>query len=78
MPARTKSKSAPRSLENVRVRSLRRLSTPAEIKRALPAGKKSAQTAATGRAEAQAILHGRDKRFLVIVGPCSVHDPEAA
>jgi 3-deoxy-7-phosphoheptulonate synthase len=78
MPARTKSKSAPRSLENVRVRSLRRLSTPGEIKRALPAGKNSAQTAATGRAEAQAILHGRDKRFLVIVGPCSVHDPEAA
>ena len=78
MPARPESKSAPRPLENVRVRSLRRLATPGEIKRALPAGKKSAQTAAQGRAEAQAILHGRDQRLLVIVGPCSVHDPEAA
>jgi len=78
MPARTKSKTAPRPLENVRVRSLRRLSTPREIKRVLPASKTAAQTAATGRAEAQAILHGRDKRFLAIVGPCSVHDPVAA
>jgi len=78
MPQRPKNPSAPRALENVRVRSLRRLATPGAIKRALPANKKSAQTAADGRAEAQAILHGRDKRFLVIVGPCSVHDPEAA
>lgn len=78
MPRRQTAKSSPRTLENVRVRSLRRLSTPCEIKRALPAGKKSSQTAATGRAEAQAILHGRDKRLLVIVGPCSVHDPDAA
>jgi 3-deoxy-7-phosphoheptulonate synthase len=78
MPRRPSKKSAPRPLENVRVRSLRRLSTPREIKRVLPAGKKSAATAAAGRAEAQAILHGHDKRFLAIVGPCSVHDPEAA
>jgi len=78
MPRRQPAKSAPRPLENVRVRSLRRLAMPREIKRALPAGKKSAVTAATGRAEAQAILQGRDTRFLAIVGPCSVHDPEAA
>jgi 3-deoxy-7-phosphoheptulonate synthase len=78
MPRRPPKKSAPRPLEDLRVRSLRRLATPRGIKAALPAGKVSAQTAAVGRAEAQAILHGRDARFLVIVGPCSVHDPEAA
>lgn len=78
MARRSTKNTAARPLENVRVRSLRRLATPRDIKRDLPAGKKSARTAADGRAEAQAILHGRDKRFLAIVGPCSIHDPEAA
>jgi 3-deoxy-7-phosphoheptulonate synthase len=78
MPRRQTAKSAPRPLEDVRVRRLRRLATPREIKRLLPAGKISAGVAASGRAEAQAILHGRDTRFLAIVGPCSVHDPDAA
>jgi 3-deoxy-7-phosphoheptulonate synthase len=78
MARRKTEKSAPRPLENVRVRNLRRLSTPEEIKRVLPAVTKSAQTVSAGRAEAQAILHGRDQRFLAIVGPCSLHDPEAA
>lgn len=31
-----------------------------------------------GRNEAVEILHGRDDRLLVIVGPCSIHDPSAA
>lgn len=78
MPRRPTKPSAVRPLENIRVRSLCPLDTPREIKRALPAGEKSARTAAAGRAEARAILHGNDARFLAIVGPCSIHDPEAA
>lgn len=70
--------SAARPLENVRVRNLLPLDTPRQIKRALPASAKASHAAAAGRAEAQAILRGRDERFLVIVGPCSIHDPEAA
>jgi len=52
MTVRKKTSAKTRPLENVRVRSLRRLSTPREIKRALPSGKKSADTASAGRAEA--------------------------
>ncbi len=78
MPRRPAKSSVKRPLENTRVRSLCPLDTPREIKRALPAGEKSARITAVGRAEARAILHGKDARFLAIVGPCSIHDPEAA
>ena len=37
-----------------------------------------AKTVAEGRAATVDILDGRDDRLLVVVGPCSVHDPEAA
>ncbi len=60
------------------MRRLRRLVAPAEIKKQLPASPHSLAAAALGRAEAQAILHGRDTRLLVIVGPCSIHDPRGA
>ena len=74
MPAR-KTK---RPLENTRVRRLQRLVAPKAIKKESPAGRVSLATAARGRAEAQAILHGRDTRLLAIVGPCSIHDPAGA
>ena len=70
--------SRPRPLENTRVKTLKRLVAPRVIKKQLPGGTVSLATAARGRAEAQAILHGRDTRFLAIVGPCSIHDPAAA
>ena len=31
-----------------------------------------------GRQEVVDVLHGRDPRLMVVVGPCSVHDPKAA
>ncbi|GIT48237.1 MAG: hypothetical protein Ct9H300mP14_01650 [Gammaproteobacteria bacterium] len=37
-----------------------------------------AQLVTRTRAEAHAILHGQDDRVIVIVGPCSIHDPVAA
>jgi 3-deoxy-7-phosphoheptulonate synthase len=67
-----------RPLENTRVRELRPLMPPARVKRLLPVGAASLRTVTRGRAEAQAILHGRDTRLLAIVGPCSIHDPEGA
>jgi len=67
-----------RPLENTRVSELRALVPPAAVKKRCPAGAVSLETVVRGRAEAQAILHGRDTRLLVIVGPCSIHDPEGA
>lgn len=36
------------------------------------------ETVASGRQAVKAVLDGRDSRLLVVVGPCSIHDPEAA
>ncbi len=65
-------------VENLRVRGLTRLITPTQIKEQLPASDASLQTVLAGRAAARRILQREDSRLLVVVGPCSIHDPEAA
>jgi 3-deoxy-7-phosphoheptulonate synthase len=56
----------------------RPLVPPAVLHRDLPLSNQAAATVLQARQAVQAILHGRDHRLLVIVGPCSVHDVEAA
>jgi 3-deoxy-7-phosphoheptulonate synthase len=54
------------------------LQSPDELKAELPIPDDAAETVYRGREEVRDALHGRDPRPLVIVGPCSIHDPEAA
>ena len=54
------------------------LPAPRELHLELPAGEAEAARIAQARAAVQAILGGEDDRLLVIVGPCSIHDPESA
>ncbi len=56
----------------------RPLVAPAVLHRELPLGEAAAAVVAGARERIKAILHGRDSRLLVIVGPCSVHDVTAA
>lgn len=56
----------------------RPLVAPALLHRELPIGESAAATVQGARERIKAILHGRDSRLLVIVGPCSVHDISAA
>jgi 3-deoxy-7-phosphoheptulonate synthase len=56
----------------------RPLVSPALLHRELPITERSATTVQQARERIQAIVHGRDSRLLVIVGPCSVHDVGAA
>ena len=65
-------------LEDVNIESFTPMAAPAEIKALVPMTEKAAQTVAAGRAAVRAVLDGSDNRFLVITGPCSVHDPKAA
>ncbi|WP_034387057.1 3-deoxy-7-phosphoheptulonate synthase [Deinococcus sp. YIM 77859] len=60
--------------ENLNVTGFTPLVTPRELKRALPLTPAAERTVLAGRRAAQDILHGRDDRLLVVVGPCSVHD----
>jgi 3-deoxy-7-phosphoheptulonate synthase len=65
-------------LHDVRVVSAQRLIPPAALKDKLPLGDSGAETVVAGRAAVEAILTRRDPRLLVIVGPCSIHDPVGA
>jgi len=65
-------------IENTRVVSIDRLTTPAELKADLPLGEAAAATVARGRETVRALLTGEDRRMLVIAGPCSIHDAAGA
>jgi len=67
------------TLEDVNVSAVIDLRTPREIKRLLPLGDEAASTVRRAWRELRDILHGRDReRMAVVVGPCSIHDPDAA
>jgi 3-deoxy-7-phosphoheptulonate synthase len=54
------------------------LRTPDGLKADLPISTRAADLVYRTREEIRAVLRGRDSRLLVVVGPCSVHDPAAA
>ncbi|EFA22841.1 3-deoxy-7-phosphoheptulonate synthase [Bifidobacterium gallicum] len=63
---------------NRRVLELDPLPTPASILAQYPLSPKARDIVAYSRDEIRACLYGQDDRLLVIAGPCSVHDPQAA
>ncbi|MCX6177801.1 MAG: 3-deoxy-7-phosphoheptulonate synthase [Chlorobiales bacterium] len=65
-------------LYDLRVSRIIRLSSPKALKEQLPVDERIASTVVTGRREVENILTGKDSRMLMIVGPCSIHDTEAA
>ncbi|UDL94244.1 3-deoxy-7-phosphoheptulonate synthase [Lichenihabitans sp. PAMC28606] len=66
------------SPDDTRIRSIQALSTPAEVMREFPRTPAATATVLRTRDALHDILHGRDDRLAVIVGPCSIHDPHAA
>ena len=65
------------TLQNANVARINRLPAPSEYQARLPTTDSAAQTVINGRSEVSQILSGSDDRLLVIVGPCSLHDPKA-
>lgn len=64
--------------ENLNVLELAPLVTPGDLKRECPASLEILKTVIDARAAIRRILTGEDQRLMVIVGPCSIHDPVAA
>ena len=64
--------------QNLRVKALNPLISPAILRAELPIYKQAATLITSARQQAQAIIEGRDDRLLAIVGPCSIHDPQGA
>ena len=63
---------------NVNVTAIDRLVTPGELDAKRPMTDAARGTVLRGRREIEAILRRDDDRLLVVVGPCSIHDPAAA
>jgi len=65
------------ALDDHRIARMSPLISPALLRYELPVSDTVAAVVDRGRAEVVDILDGRDDRLLVIVGPCSIHDPDA-
>ena len=63
---------------NRRVVEIEPLPTPAQVLADMPLSETAQRVVIESRDAIRNVLHGRDDRLLVIVGPCSVHDPRAA
>jgi 3-deoxy-7-phosphoheptulonate synthase len=66
------------NIENINVASFDPMPTPEEVHARLPITPDAETTVVKGREVVRAILEKRDPRLFMVVGPCSIHDPEAA
>ena len=64
--------------DDVRIRSISELLPPIAHLYELPISEAAADLVETTRHQIADLVHGRDQRLLVIIGPCSIHDPKAA
>ncbi len=64
--------------DDIRIKELRELSPPSHLIREFPCDQLASETVHLARQAAHQIIHGKDDRLLLIVGPCSIHDPKAA
>lgn len=64
--------------DDVRIRQISELLPPIAHLYELPVSPAVANLVAQTRHEIAQLIHGKDKRLLVIIGPCSIHDPKAA
>jgi 3-deoxy-7-phosphoheptulonate synthase len=64
-------------VDDVRIREIKELAPPAHLVREFPCSEKTEELTYHTREAIHRILHGSDDRMVVIVGPCSIHDPKA-
>ena len=64
--------------ENLNIVDVFPLTSPKKLKEKLPVSKNAADTVIQARNTIKRVLAGEERRLLMIVGPCSIHDPEAA
>ena len=64
--------------DDVKIKEIRELLPPVALLESFPATETAADTVRRTRHAIHEILEGRDDRLLVVIGPCSIHDPKAA
>ena len=64
--------------DDVRITGLQEVLPPSKLHEEFPLDEAASETVYHAREAIHNILHGRDDRLIVVVGPCSVHDPDSA
>ena len=64
--------------DDLRIKEIKELAPPSHLLREFPCGEMASHTVFDARNAVHAILHGVDDRLVVVIGPCSIHDPRAA
>jgi len=64
--------------DDTRITGMEEVEAPEILLRDIPIGDSASRLVFHSRSEISDIVHGRDDRLLVVVGPCSIHDPKAA
>ncbi|MCH9665412.1 MAG: 3-deoxy-7-phosphoheptulonate synthase [Gammaproteobacteria bacterium] len=67
-----------KAVYNVNVASEKVIITPEELKKQLPLTTKAGENVVRARAVVDNILDGKDPRLMIVIGPCSIHDMQAA
>jgi 3-deoxy-7-phosphoheptulonate synthase len=65
-------------IDDVRIREIKELSPPEQVLQEIPASEELAASVFAARQAIHRILVGADERMLVVIGPCSIHDPRSA
>ena len=63
---------------DLRIQELSPIIAPADLKQVFPLLESSAEFVSQAREQITAILKHLDRRLMIVVGPCSIHDPKAA
>jgi len=66
------------SVQDLNIASTQALVTPNELQQELPVSAAASKTVTEGRDAVKAILDREDPRLIVVIGPCSIHDTDAA
>jgi 3-deoxy-7-phosphoheptulonate synthase len=68
----------PYRTDDLRIRDIKELAPPSHLVREFPCTEKAATSVHETRQAIHRVLHGMDDRLVVVIGPCSIHDPKAA
>jgi len=63
---------------NLKIKSITPIIAPADLRQVFPISTESGNCVAHSREAITRILRGEDRRLMVVVGPCSIHDPQGA
>ncbi|MBB3929829.1 3-deoxy-7-phosphoheptulonate synthase [Kaistia hirudinis] len=68
----------PNTTDDLRIREIKELTPPSEVMAEFVRSEAASRTVSGARAAVHDILRGQSDRLAVVIGPCSIHDPEAA